>query len=113
MNDGTYSRRQFIKFTGIALGAVVMMPIVTLPGSVSGLFSVQTQAFGKQYLGTRNGLVFESTDRGQTWQQVANFGSHCAVLSLDARRDRLEAEVGVAGHGFRLTSADARTWRTV
>lgn len=112
MKDRDYSRRSFIKFTGVAIGALLLGPIVTLPSSAAGLFSMQAQAFGKRYLGTRQGLVFESTDGGQTWLRVANFGSHCAVLNLVERRNRLEAEVGVAGHGFKLTSADARTWHT-
>ncbi len=92
MNDCDYSRRNFIKFTGLAIGALLMAPMAALPSSVSGQFSAQADMWGKRYLGTRNGLVFESTDDGQTWQQVANFGSHCAVLALSEQRDRLQAE---------------------
>lgn len=113
MNDGNYSRRSFIKVTGLAIGALLMTPIVTLPSSMSGRFSIQAEALGKRYLGTRTGLVFESADGGQTWQQVANFGSHCAVMDLREREGQVFAAIAVAGYSFQLKSSDARLWRTV
>jgi hypothetical protein len=113
MNDSNYSRRDFIKFTSLTIGALLMVPITAVPSSASGQLSVQAEALGKKYRGTRTGLVFESTDDGQTWQQVANFGSHCAVMQLHEREGQIFADIAVADHGFVLKSADARTWRTV
>jgi hypothetical protein len=112
MNSDGYSRRSFIKMTGLAIGAVLMAPVASsLPSSVAG--PIQADVFGKKYLGTRNGLLFESTDSGKTWQKVANFGAHCAVAGLREHQGHIVADIAVAGHGFALTSADARLWRTV
>jgi hypothetical protein len=111
MTPHSYSRRTFFKVTGLAAGVLLLAP--GSAQSAGYYFIAYTAALGKQYRGTRDGLVFESSDSGQTWQQVANFGSHCVVQVLREQRGRLEAEVGIAGHGFRLTSSDARVWRTV
>jgi len=111
MADRTYSRRSFMQVAGLAAGAALLAPLVA--EVVSGSSIAYADALGKKYKGTRDGHVFESVDGGQTWQQVANFGSHCAVLALSERRNRLEAEIGVAGYGFALTSTDARVWHTV
>jgi hypothetical protein len=111
MVDRTYSRRNFIKVAGLTAGALLLAPAAA-QGAGSYIIA-QTTALGKMYRGTRDGLVFESGDGAKTWQQVANFGSHCAVQALQERRGRLQAQVGVAGYGFALTSSDARLWRTV
>jgi photosystem II stability/assembly factor-like uncharacterized protein len=105
------SRRTFLKVAGLTASALLLAP-----GSAQGAgnyFIVQTEALGRQYRGTRDGLVFESVDGGRNWQQVANFGSHCVVQALHQRQDQLVAQVGVAGYAFALTSRDARTWHTV
>lgn len=105
-----YSRRTFFKVTGLAVGAILLAP-----GSTQGAgnyFSARAEALGKQYRGTRDGLVFESVDRGKTWQQVANFGAHCVVQTLAAHQEQLQARVGVAGYDFVLTSTDGRKWYT-
>lgn len=110
MTPHSYSRRTFFKATGLAVGALLLAQ-----GSAQGAGSyviAHTEAFGKRYHGTRDGLVFESVDRGKTWQQVANFGSHCAVQDLSDRRGQLHAQVGVGAHGFGLISADGRKWYT-
>jgi hypothetical protein len=106
----SYSRRTFFQVAIVAAGALLLVP-----GSAQGAgayFIAYAEALGKQYRGTRDGLVFESADRGKTWQQVANFGSHCAVQALSDRRGQLQARVGVAGHDFALTSSDGRKWYT-
>jgi hypothetical protein len=107
----SFSRRSFLKVAGLTAGALLLAP-----GSAQGAgsyFIAQAEAFGRQYRGTRDGLVLESVDGGRHWQQVANFGSHCVVQALNQRQAQLQARVGVAGYDFVLTSRDARTWYTV
>jgi hypothetical protein len=111
MADRTYSRRRFIGVAGLATGALLLAPVVA-QGRASQ-FTTYADALGKKYRGTRDGRVLESVDNGRTWQQVANFGSHCTVKLLTMRRGQLQAQVGVASHKFALTSTDARVWRTV
>jgi len=110
MTPHSYSRRTFFKATGLAVGALLLAQ-----GSAQGAGSyviAHTEAFGKRYHGTRDGLVFESADLGETWQRVAHFGSHCAVQALRMREGVLQAQIGVGAYDFVLTSTDARTWRT-
>ena len=107
----TYSRRNFLKMAGLAAGALLLMP--NSAQSASSYFSAYAEAFGRKYRGTRDGLVLESIDGGKTWQQVANFGSHCAVQALRVQRSALQAQIGVGAYEFALTSADARKWHTV
>jgi hypothetical protein len=111
MAERTYSRRRFMQVAGLAAWAALLAPVVAQV--VSGAAIAYAEALGKQYKGTRDGRVYESVDRGQSWQQVANFGSHCAVLALADRKGRLQAKIGVGGYDFGLISADARVWRTV
>ncbi len=111
MADRTYSRRSFIKVASLTAGAVLLAPVVAQ--IVSGASVVYAEALGKKYKGTRDGRVLESVDGGKTWQQVANFGSHCAVLALIDRKGRIQAKIGVGGYDFALISADARVWHTV
>jgi hypothetical protein len=111
MADRTYSRRKFFGVAGLATGALLLAPVVA-QGKSSQL-TAHVDAPGKKYRGTRDGRVLESVDGGQTWQQVANFGSHCSVRALSAGRGQIQAQIGVAGYKFVLTSTDARVWRTV
>lgn len=110
MATHTYSRRTFFKVAGLAAGTLLLAP--SSAQGAGNYFIAYAAALGKQYRGTRDGLVFESVDRGKTWQQVANFGSHCAVQALTARQGQLQARIGVAGYDFALTSADGRKWYT-
>jgi hypothetical protein len=105
-----HSRRTFFKVAGLAAGALLLAP--RSAQSAGNYFIAHATAFGRQYRGTRDGLVFESSDGGKAWQQVANFGSHCAVQALSDRRGQLHAQIGVGAHGFGLTSADGRKWYT-
>ncbi|GAP12611.1 hypothetical protein LARV_00347 [Longilinea arvoryzae] len=68
---------------------------------------------GRLLRGTADGRVLESGDNGQTWQQTADFGSHCAVLDLMERDGQVFAKVGLRNMHFTLSSPDARVWRTL
>ncbi|CAG0931209.1 hypothetical protein TFLX_02039 [Thermoflexales bacterium] len=106
----SYSRRSFFKVIGLTTGALLLAP--SSAQGAGNYFIARADTLGRKYVGTRDGLVFESVDRGKTWQQVANFGSHCAVQDLSDRRGQLHAQVGVGAHGFGLISADGRKWYT-
>ena len=110
MTDRAYSRRSFMRAAGLTAGALLLVPVVVK--GTGGYSSAHADALGKKYQGTRDGRVFESVDGGQTWQQVANFGSHCAVQALSNRRDKLQAQISVKGYRFVLISTDARIWYT-
>ena len=107
----TYTRRTFLKAAGLTAGALLLTP-----SSVQGAgnyFTAYAQALGKMYRGTRDGLVFESVDGGRSWQQVANFGKHCAIAAIRGRQKQIQVDVTVQGYYFYLKSTDGRTWYTV
>lgn len=110
MAINSYSRRTFFKVAGLTAGALLLAP--RSAQGAGNYFIAYAKAFGRQYRGTRDGLVFESADGGRTWQQVANFGSHCAVQALSDRQGKLQARIGVGAYDFGLTSADGRKWYT-
>jgi hypothetical protein len=69
---------------------------------------------GKLYQGTQNGILYESVDGGKTWQKIANFGEHCAIVKIATHRDGSVAlSLACIAHTFDLHSQDARLWRTV
>lgn len=119
----TRSRRSFLRVAGLAAGALLLAPAVRASRPLRGpgdlrrggrdRSTVQAAALGKLYQGTSDGLVLESVDDGLTWQQVANFGSHCRVVALTEREERLLAKIGVGPYAFELISTDARRWYTV
>lgn len=110
------NRRDFLKETaGLSLAglATLVWPVLQL-SALAGQASiaVQAQVKGRLLRGTRDGLILESVDGGKTWQQVANFGKHCAILSINEQRGQVYAQVGVTAYQFALKSQDARTWYT-
>ena len=104
------SRRAFLVALGAGLAAA---------GSLSGgwIFStlrpVQVDLGNRLVRGTSAGVISQSLDQGQTWQRLANFGTHCGVTSLRQLTGLIYARLVVAGHAFWLSSTDAKTWRTV
>ena len=114
-NELHLSRRNFIRAAGLATGGLILasVPLVGAGELIAaGPGNTVVRALGKQYLGTADGLIFESVDSGQNWQRVANFGPHCAVVTLRERFGQLHALIGLKDQHFTLTSANARTWRT-
>ena len=114
-NEIRLSRRNFIRAAGLATGGLILasVPLVGAGELIAaGSGNAVVNALGRQYLGTADGLIFESVDGGQNWQRVANFGQHCAVLTLRERQGQLHGLIGLKDHHFTLTSANARTWRT-
>ena len=114
-NDAALSRRGFIRAAGLLTGALLLSPwpVAGAGGSMAARpVNTVIKALGKEYLGTFDGLIYESADGGRSWQRVANFGQHCAVLTLRERQGQLQALIGLKDHHFDLTSANARTWRT-
>lgn len=103
------SRRSFIRtMLGGALMTVGGRLYVAMPPAIA-----QSTVTLRQLKGTKDGLILESLDGGRTWQRVANFGAHCAVVTLRDSQGIVLVELAVAGHRFVLKSADARTWRTI
>ncbi len=74
---------------------------------------VESTFKGGRLRGTADGRVLESRDNGQTWQETAFFGSHCAVLDLMERNGQIYAKIGLRNLTFTLSSPDARVWRTL
>jgi hypothetical protein len=110
------NRRDFLKETaGLSLAglATLVWPVSQL-SALTGQASmtVQAQAKGRLLRGTRDGLILESVDGGQTWQKVANFGKHCSIMAIRVYQGQIYTEVAVLGYPFTLQSADARLWRT-
>ncbi len=111
MTERTYSRRVFLQAAGLLMGSLVLIPPF-INRKAGGQLEARIGAAGKKYKGTNDGRVLESVDGGKTWQQVANFGSQCAIQSLSNRQGQLQAWIGIEGYRFSLTSTDARIWYT-
>lgn len=92
-----------ISMPGDTVSASVQLP----PALVHG------KAIGRTFRGTRDGRLLVSADNGDTWQPIANFGSHCAVLSIVERQKQVLLKIGVGQYSFQLQSQDGRVWRTV
>jgi hypothetical protein len=114
------SRRSFMRVSGATIGSLAIgaLPRALPPTAIDQVqppeFKLVQINFGKTILrGTRDGRILESSDGGKTWQQVANFGKHCAVVALAEQRGQCLAQVEVQSFRFALTSTDARTWYTV
>jgi hypothetical protein len=110
------NRRAFLK--RVSANALVGAIILVLPeiqaSTITGPSTFFTvEALGKTYKGTRDGRLYESIDREMTWRPVANFGSHCSVVSIVERQRKLFAVIGVQRFTFTLVSTDGREWRTV
>jgi hypothetical protein len=114
-DDPALSRRNFIRAAGLMTGALLLSPwpLAGAGGSMAARpVNTVVKVPGKEYLGTADGLIYESVDGGQSWQRVANFGQHCAVLTLRERQGQIHARIGLKDQYFTLTSANARTWHT-
>ncbi len=105
------NRRQFLSIA-TAVTAVGMVHLAT-PRlfATSGLAPILHSTF---YRGTKGGKLYESIDRGETWQLIADFGSHCAIDRIVVQKNGdTVVKLVCAGYIFNLHSKDARVWHTV
>lgn len=104
-------RRDFLKLSGIALGAMLLRP-----GFFNrvGAAPIETQSRGLRYRGHRGDILF-STDAGKTWQLHIRLGPDYEVLDLFTDfAGRVYAQVGFQGFIFHLTlSETGKQWLTV
>jgi hypothetical protein len=99
------NRRDFVKnIATLSLGSCLTVNLPTIP---------QAQAAGKMFKGSAEGQIFESTNGGQTWRPIANFGPACPIVNVFQNGPQLYAEVGCQNHTFFITSTDARSWRAL
>jgi hypothetical protein len=114
-------RRSFFMLLGqtsvTAVLAAVLPALPALPAGRAQPAALPVPApalvHGRLLRGTPQGRILESLDGGLSWQPIANFGPHCAILQVSEDRDALRATLGVLGHTFDLRSRDGRTWLTV
>jgi hypothetical protein len=110
------NRRTFLHtVSAVTLAGIIT---VTTPGSRAAAsiqfrpVLVQGKAIGRLFHGTLDGQLLESLDKGSTWRPIANFGAHCAVLSIVERQKNVIVKIGVGQFSFQLQSSDGRVWRT-
>jgi len=110
------TRREFFgQAVRISFSAVAALALpVVFPVFGAGLLSVMlySQSLNKSIQGTRDGRILESFDSGKTWQTIARFGSHCAVIGLREEQNQIFAQLSVQGHTFLLASRSGHEWRT-
>ena len=107
------NRREFLKTGLLAAGTAAAAPLLSafnrLPAGLNGAAMMGT----KMYRGTQDGRVLESSDGGNTWQQIANLGPAYAVESVQYTQGVLLASAIFQGRAFRLKSVDGRRWYTL
>ena len=105
------NRREFLKLGG-AFSALLVLPLGPLMQGIDSLATVKMK--GLTYRGTLDGKVYVSTDAGDTWTLLTDFGAKFSVFSLSLiPRGRIHARLGFAGHSFGLAWSPAdRAWRT-
>lgn len=105
------NRRQFLTMV-TAVTAVGMMRLAT--PHLAAAKGITPIVRGKLYQGTQDGVLYESVDGGKTWQKIAFFGEHCAIVKTTTNRDgSVTISLACIAHTFDLHSQDARLWRTV
>jgi hypothetical protein len=104
-------RRDFLKLSGVALGAMLLQP-----GFFDrvGAAPIETQARGLRFRGSR-GEILHSTDAGKTWQLHTRLGPDYEILDLFTDyAGRVYAQVGFQGFIFHLSlSENGKQWVTV
>lgn len=105
------NRRQFLTMSG----AVATIGLVRMASPrMAAAKGITPIIRGKLYQGTQNGILMESVDGGKTWQKIANFGEHCAVVKIITHRDgSVTVTLACIANTFDLHSQNARLWRTV
>ena len=104
-------RRDFLRG---AAGASLAIGLATLlPGMQASARGAQPAVVTARFRGSSDGRIYESTDKGATWQPRANFGVHCAITEVHERDGKVFAKVVVQGHAFTLQSADGRRWHVL
>lgn len=106
------NRRQFLTIA-TAVTAVGLTRLATPPLAAAKGIGISPNVRQVLYRGTNDGKLHESTDGGKTWQQVANFGAHCAVTKITTQRNGAVSVTLTCAHNtFDLHSQNARLWRT-
>lgn len=101
-------RRNFL--TGAASASLAIGLTTLLPGMQTSARGAQSDVITARFRGSSDGRIYESTDKGETWQPRANFGKHCAISEVVERNGKVYARVIVQDHAFVLQSPDGRKW---
>ncbi len=107
----TLSRRDFLKFAGLAIasGTVLSAPGILEQGAQ--LIADPQIRFGRNLIrGTAYGAILSSSDEGRTWKQVANLGQRHAVLQLTQKNGLIYANMSLGTHDFWLKSVNTQKW---
>ena len=103
-------RRDFLKLSGISLGALFLKPT---PTQWSWVAPAETQAGNVRYRGGP-GEILVFHDAGQTWQTHIRLGPDQAVLDLSTDyAGRVYAQIGFQGFNFHIALSDnGKQWMT-
>ena len=106
------NRRQFLTLATVV--TAFEMAQLAVPGLAAAKGPGRLPHRQILYRGTHDGKLYQSSNRGKTWQLIANFGSNCAVDQIVVRKNRdLKVKLVCEGHKFDLSSKDIQIWRTV
>jgi hypothetical protein len=104
------NRREFLKVSGIASGLFMLF----MSPKIGKLATPQprVEAQGKQFRGTPNGKIYQSVDKGRTWQLHANLGDHYSIKGFSENQGgQIAAHVLFQQNAFDLLlSSDGRSW---
>ena len=107
----TFSRRDFLKFAGLAFAASVVLPTQRTFGQDVPLISDPQMRFGRSLIrGTPWGAILSSSDEGVTWKELARLGENHPVLQFVEKSGQIYANLGLRHQDFWLRSNDAQRW---
>lgn len=107
----TLNRRRFIKLAGLATGLVAVAPMAFALDITSQ--PVELDLGVKKYRGTADGRILLSIDGGQSWKQIASFGSEIRVQTLSLNEQGLVKAQLQGNHSpFWVQTTNDRIWLT-
>jgi len=109
MNSSQRSpRRDFLKWSGMAVGVLVLSPV--LPKLSSRMPEVEFN--GAIIRGTRDGKILASTDNRASWTQWMDFGGMIEVINLQNNIGQITATLFLGEHKFEVRSDNGSVWKT-
>lgn len=103
------TRREFLKIAGISAGVLTAYPLIE-----KSIQLFPEAHFGNLlFRGSFDGVIQSSSDEGQTWEKMMNFGTHIQVVEFDLDQEKLIATLKLGKYKFLVESSDGRIWKTV
>lgn len=104
------TRRRLLGTIGVLAATAAASPVLSAYESLRA--GKEIRKGDKLYKASKRGKIYESSNDGQTWELVMNFGRRYTIRNFDLYQDGFMIQLRYERKPIQLKSADCRLWYT-